>query len=114
MLSVPIIYLAGQPQAWDKGIWIITSGLTYEARHFSLGKLGGERKRELVVAERFSVWFVKMVESKLSRIAKDPGNPLRLRLRQLCSRRVKKREGQGDLHKAAHMKRFDGNAWQPT
>ena len=79
----------------------------YEARLFSLGKLGGKRKRELVVAERSSVEFVKMVESKPSGIARDPGNPLRLRLWQLCSRRVKKREGQDDLHKAAHMKRSE-------
>ena len=48
----------------------------YEARLFSLDKLGGERKRELVVAKRSSLVFLKMVEFKISRIARDPGNLL--------------------------------------
>lgn len=48
--------------------------------------------------------FLKMVESKIFRIGKNPGNPLRLIGRQLYSRKVKKRAGKSDLHKALLMK----------
>lgn len=48
----------------------------YEARLFSLDKLGGESKRELVVAKRSSWGFFKMVEFKISRIARDLGKLL--------------------------------------
>ena len=51
--------------------------------------------------------FLKIVESKIFRIGRNPGNPLRLIGRQLYSRKVEKRAGKADLHKALLMKGFE-------
>lgn len=47
------------------------------------------KEKELVVAERSSVGFLQMVESMISKIERNPGNPLRPIGRQLYSRRVR-------------------------
>lgn len=64
-------------------------------------------KGEFVVAKRSNLGFFKMAESNVSRILRDPRNPLRLRREQLSSRRVKKRKGQDDPHKEPLMKKSE-------